>query len=479
MSIVRTIVAFAFGLLLPAVAAAQTANLWIDTNGGTCTRQGTPASYSDAAACASIQAALAACTAGDTIRMKTGTYGDQTITATKTAPGCTVIAESATTVGNLLTGGAWYEIQNINGATGISWEQTAGANNITCRNCNFTGSHAYEWGQGPAVFLGESGTSNISWIGGSLRDFSCTNCNSGLFIRGPNSSNLLVEGVTFDNVRNAGGNVNHFEVIRIDGSINGFSLKRSTFTNNYASSSTIFMSNFEGAKPDNLLFENNFFGENGNGYPDASFHFNANFQNSSTCSNWTFRYNTFKAPIEMDPLSNPTDMSCQGGTFSNVVWVGNLFPRGASCRGNTFRYNVGYGSAGSACSGTGNSVTTTAAVALGGAGGFYLQSGSSAIGAGGSGADCIAVDHDNNTRSSPCDAGAHEFGAGASPPDAPTNFRLNIDIWTAIALLGLLGGVIWRALNAPDHSRGGRGRWPAFAVRARQVACRQARSVAA
>ena len=55
--LVRLLFAALVALCLPSVAAAQTANLWIDNSGGNCTRQSTAGGYGDAAACASMQAA--------------------------------------------------------------------------------------------------------------------------------------------------------------------------------------------------------------------------------------------------------------------------------------------------------------------------------------------------------------------------------------------------------------------------------------
>lgn len=462
-------------LLLPTLVQAQTANLWIDTDGGTCVRQSTASSYSSASACANIQAALTACSPGDTIRMKTGSYGTQNISATKTTPGCTVIAEANTSVSSLTTNGAWYELQNIN--TG-GWDiSSRGTNNITCRNCNVTSSSAGAvWWATSVSGAGSTSFSNISWIGGRLTGTRTTNeaCAMCIYpsldvVGGSQytASNLLIEGVTFDDHVDLGaGSGNHFEVIRVDGAINGITFRRNTFKNNNTSTSQIFFTTFRGSKPQNVVFENNFFGADAT----AFFAIQGNFQGGSTCTNFTFNYNTSL----MSFLPDAASFGCSG-SFSNFVWVGNIIPRG-ECQGNTFRYNLGYGASGSACTGTGNIVAASAG--LGGTDGFYLQTGSPAIGTGGTGADCIAVDHDNNTRTSPCDIGAHQFAANPSPPEAPINFRLNIDIWTTIALLGLLGGLLWRALNAPDPSRGGRGRWPAFAVRVRQVAGRQARSVA-
>jgi hypothetical protein len=393
-------------LCLPSVASAQTANLWIDTNGGTCTRQSAAGAYSDAAACASIQAAIAACAAGDTIRMKTGAYGAQTITATKTAPGCTVIAEASTSIGALSTGGAWYELQNIT-STGsgtlstptLLWRATGA--NITCRNCNFSNGQV-NW---------DAPSTNVNWVGGSLRNMTCTGgCDHGMGVYG--SNNLTVDGVTFDKIVGDGGGGQHFEVIRVDGNINGLTVRNSKFTNNVTSTSTIFFSTWGGVKPRNLLFENNFFGSSAPAY----FHFQMNFQNLSNCSDWTFRYNTFTGGQGIIP--EPQWGFCGSG-FSNVVFVGNLMPSG-ECVGTSMRYNVSYGT-GSACSGTGNTVTTTSGAALGGTGGFYLQAGSAAIDAGApAGPDCIATDRDGNSRPAGvrCDAGAHEYGGAAAlaPP---------------------------------------------------------------
>jgi len=66
-------------------STAGTANLWIDTTGGSCTRSSSPAAYSDSAACGSLAAAYSAATTGDTIGVENGTYGDQSLTSgTKT-----------------------------------------------------------------------------------------------------------------------------------------------------------------------------------------------------------------------------------------------------------------------------------------------------------------------------------------------------------------------------------------------------------
>ena len=390
----RPLLAAFVALCLPSVAAAQVANLWIDGSGGNCTRQAAAASHDDAAACPSMQAALAACLPGDTIRMKAGTYGAQTVTATKTSPGCTIIAETNTTLtGALITRGAWYEIHNVTGSS-AGWEATG--SNITCRNCDFSGAQV-DW----------SSSTNLSWLGGSLRNFSCgAGCDHGMGIY-TTGSNLLIDGVTFDNIRGTGqAQGQHFEVIRVDGNINGLTIRKSTFTNNLTSTSTIFFSTWEGIKPKNITVENSFFTDSG-----SYFHFNQNLQNQGTCENWTFSYNTFTGPQGLLAESG----NCTG--YTNVVWLGNLGPRG-SCVGSAFRSNVWYGSSGAGC---GPTDAVTASSGLGGADGFSLTAGAFAIDRGGSGADCIATDHDGRNRpvGARCDAGAREYGAVVAPALSP------------------------------------------------------------
>src|SRR6266511_581281 len=108
----------AIGLAAAACDARPTrvaagANLWVDTSGGRCTRSGRPAAYRDANACGSIDAAWDACKPGDTIKVRSGVYAEQTITGNKAAPGCTVRGERGTTIGALETAGAFFRLNSV------------------------------------------------------------------------------------------------------------------------------------------------------------------------------------------------------------------------------------------------------------------------------------------------------------------------------------------------------------------------------
>ena len=80
--------------------------MWVDTSGGSCTRQSTAGSYVDGAACGSFDAAYDAAQPGDTIVIKGGNYGAQAITGEKgsttpitirSAPGETVAVDTGST----------------------------------------------------------------------------------------------------------------------------------------------------------------------------------------------------------------------------------------------------------------------------------------------------------------------------------------------------------------------------------------------
>lgn len=96
----------------PPPSTSTIAHVWIDPNGGTCTRSSTPVAYADASACGSLDAANDIAQNGDTILARGGTYGPQTVTAgnNRTAQAyATVLAgETMTIAGALNFSGARY-----------------------------------------------------------------------------------------------------------------------------------------------------------------------------------------------------------------------------------------------------------------------------------------------------------------------------------------------------------------------------------
>jgi hypothetical protein len=59
------------------------ANLWVDTNGGNCSRSAKGGNYADPQACGSFQAAYGAAQCGDVVGVRPGSYSSQTISSRK------------------------------------------------------------------------------------------------------------------------------------------------------------------------------------------------------------------------------------------------------------------------------------------------------------------------------------------------------------------------------------------------------------
>jgi hypothetical protein len=398
---------FLLGMVLPLSAAPTVANLWVDTNGGTCSRQSPASSYSDAAACGSFDAAWDAASVGDVIVVKAGTYGPQTISGNKISPGVTIYGETTTKIGNLTTNAAFMTLENVTVDVGSAHMQgwITGANNITLRNVKLHG----------LFVIVRITNDNITWDGGELgvagqtggaRDF-CGIDGEPVTLEG--ADNITFNGISFHPQATVSNSAcAHMEMIRIDLGGSNFTLRNSTFDNGDGSSTaSIFITNpVSGGTYNGFKLENNFFGMAESSYA-LMVHGNV-----ATCNNWTFAYNTFKPyPAAWD--------GCR--SLSGWLWVGNLgqYATSSPCAGthikNVWQHNM-TGTCGSDKWVIGTAFSTSA-LGLGGTGGFYLQAGSPAIDAGETGGYCTStlgsIDHDRNGRpfGTACDAGAHEFGS--------------------------------------------------------------------
>lgn len=108
-------------------AGGTTANLWVDTNGGTCSRSGSLVSYVDASACGSFDAAYDTASCGDKVLVRSGSYGTQTMTGSKscsgwsggtTCSGCVTFSESD---GQSASAGDLYQSASYATFTGINF----------------------------------------------------------------------------------------------------------------------------------------------------------------------------------------------------------------------------------------------------------------------------------------------------------------------------------------------------------------------
>ena len=389
------------------------ANLWVDANGGGCTRSAKMVAYRDAAACSSIDAAWHACRPGDSISVRAGVYGSQAISGDKAAPGCTVRGEDGTTIGSLVTGGAFFTLSNVTVDVGTDkqagWKDTA--SNVTLSNVRLHGAFV-------TVDIYRAG--NVRWLGGELGTAGQT---GGKRVCGQDAQPVQIgeaDHITFSGVRfhpqdadltpsPCSVNGQHLEMIRIDGGASFITVRDSTFdSGDNSNTASIFITEPGGSiDPHDLTFENNFFGTNEAVVGTFQVHANV-----SPCVNFTFAYNTF--------LKTPGAFGCTSAV--NTRWIGNVgpFPPGPTCFG-TYDSNVWQDPIRDKC-GTDKWVDgprlQTNRLGLGGPDGFHLQAGSPAIDSGDTSGYCITMlrsrDHDGGRRhvGTRCDAGADEYQAG-------------------------------------------------------------------
>lgn len=401
-------------------APAGTANVWIDTTGGTCTRQGTPGAYVDAAACGSLGAAYTAASAGDTVRVKNGTYTSaQSITGSK-ASVVTFIGESK--AGVLFTGSktsvasdhlefqdmTWEE--DSHGASSIDTHplETDGSSDLTLRNVDIMGDFP---------FVSIYGHSDFRWIGGRFGDFDgtpntrlCGTDNQPILIGG-GEQNVLIEGVTISYFV-AEEPCGHLEAIRVqdattaNSDANAVVIRRNTFLATDVSSAVIFNSYAGGAL--HVKVVGNLFFSAGNVAISLE---------NQDCSNVLVAYNTFS-----DTMGNY--LCGTVGTFKLVGNIGASPSSTLSC--SQFTANVRQSAINPGCSGnTWVSGSDSGHANLGLDSLLHLQAGSPGINAAetpGPSDVCTDTsimgtlgDIDGDTRptgGSKCDAGADEYTAG-------------------------------------------------------------------
>jgi len=373
------------------------ANLWVDLDGGTCTRSATLVAYDSAAACASFAGAYLAASGGDTVRVKAGTYpGKVTVGGTKT-PAVTFIGEPETVIdsgtgkdnGLTLIGNVIIDAVNIAGDYPQVWFREPG--NSTWRNSRmYEGRQERNCGNSEPVMIYSS-------------SLSFTVSNSAM-------QNIVIEAQRAAPAGEAGAcapDGYHLEQLRIDGNVDGVLLDRVTFEaclngagyNGCGSGQVFVTSPSTMVYPRNLTIRNSIF----KGGPN---YWIQTHTNVSVCNGWTIAYNTFK---------NSSSYAC--GSRSNMLLVGNLGTEPQNCvSGTTYTKNVWQWSTGTPC-GTDTRVTGTnfQVNQLGLNADFTLAAGSPAIDAAETAGYCTtslgSVDRFGNTRpvgAAGCDAGAHE-----------------------------------------------------------------------
>jgi len=330
------------------------ANLWIDPDGGACTRADSGAAYVDDDACAGLDAAYRAASPGDVVKIRPGRYGDQAVKTypSATAPPVTIGVQPGARVrfDTLTLNGSHMVLSGKGGhvtATTLNHDggTTALVEQVTVEDITVDHGGA----TGVAGFL--RSVDGITW----RRVEVCCNSDGTLVLNdGANTegafgvSRWTIDGSTFHDSALPEGSGNHTECVYAQGVV-GLTIRRSHFYRCAVFDVFITMSEHspEGSR---LTLENNLF-EAPTTFDDKccsaySVMLRGNEPddgNSPAIDDWDIRYNTFEGGLALGaPSANPI-------TDGGLRVVGNALLAGATCReGGTYAHNV-YG--GQTCSG--------------------------------------------------------------------------------------------------------------------------------
>ena len=351
----------------PPPPVGNTAHLWVDTNGGSCTRSASAGAYSDAAACGSLNAAYQAAANGDTILVRGGSYGGQIITEKTAAatPGIRI----ASTVGETVTyakveiKGSFLQLTGPFVTNGL--EVDGNGNSAANRPVEEVVVDQFEvdglmLDGDPVGYL--RGVNNVTWRNGSVHH----NKNMSLVLADQEAAAGGLNNVTFDRMvfhdalLDAGSSA-HTECLYAQG-ISNLRITNSHFYR--CAVMDVFITRWTGTNVDPIggYVENSIFEE-----PLAAgnvccagnaFHFRNGGEPAPDIDNWDFRYNVFAGALSFGGNENVVE----GG---GLRVVGNVFVGAASvCKsGASYAYNV-HGD-GSTCGGTAEVSSSNSAIRSG------------------------------------------------------------------------------------------------------------------
>jgi hypothetical protein len=389
------------------------ANIWVDTNGGTCT-DGALRAYVDAEACSTLDAANDTCDNGDAVLIKAGSYGAQTMTGSNGRSSICAVDE---TTGESVS------------FTGVVQFGTNGGGNTTdhLSLSNMTvGNEVQVWQSGnnidflemsmEGLYIG-NGADDVRWVGGENPgcNMSVDAQNCEVTMQGP--TNVLIEDVYIHNVNSSDYGASHPDGMHIMGG-SAITIRNSKFKDNGVTN--IRIQECCGLPAiSNVTIENNWFGQSCVALDCVSR--NQNAIDLDSCVSVKVRYNSFSDELATGGIQRSGVLFNAGVcTFpAGAEMIGNITMfSGGSCPSwsGSWGYNVWRNQDGfnfSSCQGTDTKVTTD-----GGYGyvdsanfDFHLSNGSIAE-AFGKPTDCETDDIDGEARPQPgatvCDSGSDE-----------------------------------------------------------------------
>ena len=321
----------------PPPPPAGTANLWVDTSGGSCTRSASPTGYNDAQAC-SWSAANSRCGGGDTVGVRGGSYGNVRIRGSNgRGSACTFRTSSgqSVVVGELNLG-EWQSCNyGANSSSTTNWFTLVGpirtrefhadcSNRVTVDRMDMNAGGA----QITQPFQVQADATYFTLRNSKVHNV--LNANAMMVIEGSNYT--FDHNEIYDDLNNTNGAI-HDECMYV------LSVSNMTMTRNHFWSCNIqdvFLTGSERAS--NWRVENNIFeaptGSSGNAA--NAFAFRAGSSPSPSPDGFVLRYNTFgSSGVQVNQTDNPP-------TSAGFTVVGNYFDTNAPCglSNTTYAYNI-------------------------------------------------------------------------------------------------------------------------------------------
>lgn len=420
----------AIGMTLIALTRAagpttSVANIWVDTNGGSCTRQQAPSAYSDTQACSSLNDAYQAADPGDIVYVKGGNYtsvpqiqsdvgknGNLNPVTIEESPGESVILDDlATSASNIILKG--FEVDYDGGIAPVGGPDIRpGSQNVIIDGIRST------------ILLITGNTKNVTVKNSEFGPFKSANGSqiktaaNGGDDPDPNSwpDNTTLDNVYFHDYSTVSSG-DHTDCLHVFYHIR-LTVRNSRFIN-CPYYGVLLGSNGSGSAEHDLI-ENNVFSGSGNATD-----FGLRGGVGEDFNDVVVRYNS-------GGYITPQTTN----TLTNVKWISNAATDLGSCRANLYRYNV---STNTNCGGVGN-IQASPLFESSGQHNYKLQPGSPAIDHGDPlefpASDLVGAMRPFGALP---DAGAYEFGS-SSPPQtgcSPAKNLGNINCDTKIDIFDL------------------------------------------
>jgi len=314
-----------------APASGDAANLFVDSNGGTCARAATPSTYVDANACGSFNAAYQAARPGDVVKVQSGSYGSITIAQKAGSAAPNVVFQPAqgasvsfNTIGtgdvnNNTPGGNYWTIQGP--MTGHGADITL-ANHVTLDGLTLDGGYA----SNDVMYISAADSVTLSHMN------ICCSTDQKLIMtdayRGPTTNLTITDSVLHDQRQTV--NTVHMECFFANG-IQGLTIRRTVFRGCKSTGDMLITQSGTAPQPSNTLIENSIF-ETATDANGATVPYTIQTQTPNVLmpfNNFRFLYNLFQSPPDL-----------QGGTGNpNAILTGNI---GAftSCPASTYSHNI-------------------------------------------------------------------------------------------------------------------------------------------